>query len=86
MAGGEDLHLPDGDGVEFGQALTLRQAHMDELGVHGFDVGEDEQLLDSREFAHVAFELGVGVAPLFGGEAEQGDVEQVGLAGVGGVR
>ena len=56
---------------------------MDELGVQAFDVGEHEQLLDGGVVAHVAVELGVGVAPLFGGLAEEGDVEQVGLAGVG---
>ena len=33
--------------------------------------------------ADVSFELWVGVAPLFGGLPEEGDVEQVGFAGIG---
>src|SRR3569832_1310835 len=77
------MHLPDGDGVEVGEAFALGQGHVNEFGGHGFDVGEDEQLLDAGVFAHVAFELGVGIAPLFGGLAEQRHVEQIGLGGVG---
>jgi hypothetical protein len=37
---------------------------VDELGVHAFDVGEDEELFDGGVFAHVAVEFGIGGAPL----------------------
>ena len=83
VAGGERLHLPDGDLIEPFQAVALRQGHVDELGVHALNIGQHQQLLDGGVVAHVAFELGIGVAPLLGGLAEQGDVEQVGLVGVG---
>jgi hypothetical protein len=61
----------------------LRQRHIDQFSVHTFDVGQYQQLLDAGVIAHVALQLGVGVAPLFGGEAEQGDIEQIGFAGIG---
>ncbi len=61
----------------------MRQLHMDELGVHVFEVGEDEKLLETGVVAHVAVLTGVGVAPLVGGLSEEGDVEDVGFVGVG---
>lgn len=48
---------------------------MDELGIHGFDISEHKELLDAGVDADVAFALRVGIAPLFGGLAEEGDVE-----------
>lgn len=81
--GGEGLHLADGDLIEPLEPFGLRQAHVDELGVHAFEVGQHEQLLDSGVFAHVAFERRVGVAPLARGLAEKSDIEQVGFVGVG---
>jgi len=83
-AGSERLHLADGNGVEPFQAVALRQGHVNELGVHAFDVGQHEQLLDGGVVTHVAFECGIGVAPLLCGPPEQGDIEQVGLVGVSG--
>ena len=53
---------------------------MNELRVHAFHVGDDEKLLDGSIFAHVAFEFGMGVAPLFHGLTKGGDVEQIGLS------
>lgn len=77
------LHLADGDFVEAFEALALRQRHMDQFGVHALDVGQHQQLLDAGIVTHVAVQLGVGVAPLLGGLAEQGDIEQAGFAGIG---
>ena len=59
------------------------QAHMDEFGIHAFDVGKHEQLFDGGMVAHVAFEFGVGVTPLFRCLAEKGDIEHIGFVGVG---
>ena len=55
---------------------------MNELGVHAFDIGQHQQLLDAGVFAQVAFEFGIGVAPLSGRLAEEGDIQQIGLAGI----
>ena len=60
--GRECLHLADGDLVEAHEAVALRQGHVDELGVHALDVGEDEKLFDRGVVALVAVEPGVGVA------------------------
>jgi hypothetical protein len=46
------------------EPFTLRQSHVNELGVHSFDVGQHEQLFHGRILAHVAFESDIGVAPL----------------------
>ncbi|UCZ57647.1 hypothetical protein LGV61_05050 [Desulfurispirillum indicum] len=56
---------------------------MDKLGIHVLQVCEDEKLFQCRVVAHVAILIGVSFAPFAGGLAEEGDVEQVGLAGVG---
>ena len=77
------MHLADGDLVERWKTIPLWQLHVDELGVHALDIGEHQQLLDGGVLAHVALQLGIGVAPLFGGQTKQGDIEQVGFAGVG---
>lgn len=84
MAGGDEgLHLPDGDLIEPFQPFALRQIHVDELGVHTLDVGQHQQLLNGGVFTHVAFQFRIGVAPLPGGLAEQGHIEQIGFVGVG---
>ena len=75
--------MGDGDFVEFEQAFGCREALADEDGVEAFEVGEDDELLQRGVVADIAFGIGVGVAPLFRGLAEEGDVEEVGLAGVG---
>ena len=85
VAGGEQgSHLGDGDVVEGGETLWLWQALADEHGVQAFEVGEDDELLQRGVVAEVSFGTGIGIAPLFGGLAEEGDVEQVRLAGIDG--
>jgi len=78
------VHLCDGDAVEGSETLLLGQPLADEDGVETFEIGENNQLLQWGVVADVALGVGVGVAPLFGGLAEEGDVEQVGLAGIDG--
>jgi len=51
--------------------------------VQTLDVRQHGKLLDGSAIAHIAFDSGIGVAPLFGGLAKQGDVEKIGFAGVG---
>lgn len=55
---------------------------MDELGVHVFQVGENEELFEACVVAHVAVFAGIGAAPLCGSQAEESDVENVGFVGV----
>jgi hypothetical protein len=56
---------------------------MDKLGIHAFDVGQHEELLNGGVVADVAVKLRISVAPLSGRLAEEGNVEDVGFAGVG---
>ena len=79
---GKCLHLADGDLVEPFQAFALRQFHVDELRIHAFEVDQNQKLFDCRVIAHISVEFGVGLAPLLGGLAEQGDVQEVGLVGI----
>lgn len=51
----------------------------DEDGIEAFQVGEDDELFEWGVVADVALGIGVGIAPLFGGLAEEGDVEEVGF-------
>ena len=53
-------------------------------GVQAFEVGEDDELLQRGMGAEVSLGTGIGVALLFGGLAEEGDVEQIRLAGIDG--
>lgn len=80
---GERLHLPDGNGVEAFQSFSLRQGHVDKLGVQALHIGQHKQLLDGSMIADIACQLGVGVVPLFGGLAEKRNVEQISLGGIG---
>ncbi len=54
----------------------------DEDGIEAFEIGEDDELLQRSVVADVALGVGMGIAPLFRGLAEEGDVEQVGFAGI----
>jgi len=63
--------LGDGDFVELPQLLGRGQALADEDGVEAFKIDEDDELLDGSVVAHVAVCVGVGVAPLRGGLAEE---------------
>ena len=65
-------------------AFRLWQYLADKHGVEAFEVGEDDELLQRGVVADVPFGTGVGLAPLFGGLAEEGDVEQVRFAGIEG--
>ncbi len=58
------------------------QSPADEDGVQAFEVGEDDELFERGVVADVALGVGVGVAPLLRGLSEQGDIEEVGLAGI----
>ena len=82
VGGKEGAHLGDGDFVQLEQALRLGQALPDEDGIEAFEVGEDDELLQRGVVADVAVGVGVGVAPLLRGLAEEGDVEQVGFVGI----
>ena len=74
--------MGDGDLVEFEEPFRRGEALADEHGVEAFEVGEDDELLERRVVAEVALGVGVRVAPLFRGLAEEGNVEQIGLAGI----
>ena len=50
--------------------------------IEAFQIGKDYELFDGCVVADIAFGIGVGCAPLFGGLPEECDVEAVGLAGV----
>ncbi len=56
---------------------------MNELGIHGFNVGKNEELLNGGMVAHVAFFVWVGDTPLLSSAAKERDVEQVSFGGVG---
>ena len=87
VAGGEQsAHLGDGDVVQGPQALRLRESLADKDGVEAFEIGEDDELLQRGVVADVALRVGMSIAPLLRGLAEEGDVEQVGLAGIHGGR
>ena len=84
-AGGKQgSHLGDCDVVEGGEAVGLWQALADEHGVQAFEVGEDDELLQRGVVTDVSLGTRICFAPLFGGLAEKGDVEQVRFAGIDG--
>ena len=66
----------------------MGQSHVNEFGIHAFDIGQHQQLFDSGVVAHVAFHIGIGIPPLFGCLTEEGDIEHVRFVGVdyGGLR
>ena len=80
---GQHLHLADGDLIEPLEPVALRQRHVNEFSVHALDISQHKELLNGGVVAHVAVELGIGVAPLFRRLTKKGHVQQIGLVGVG---
>ena len=77
------MHLADGDLVETFQTVALWKFHMNKFRVHPLDVCEYEQLLHGGMVTHVAAQFGIGVAPLFRGQSEESDIEEISLGGIG---
>lgn len=71
--------MGDGDFVQLEQAFRLGQPLADEHGIEAFEIGEDDKLLKRRVIADISIGVGMGIAPLLRGPAEEGDVEQVGF-------
>lgn len=44
--GCEDLHLSNGDFVKALEALSLREPHIDEFGIHAFQIGKHRELFN----------------------------------------
>lgn len=78
----QGAHLGDGDFIELKESLGLAQALADEDGIEALEVCEDDKLLKRRMVADVAFGIGMGIAPLLRGLAEQSNIEQVGFVGI----
>lgn len=56
---------------------------MDELGIHVFEIGEDEKLLKAGVVAHIAVLARIAFAPFAGSLTKEGHIEKVGLFRVG---
>ena len=56
----------------------------DENGIEAFEIGEDNKLLQRSVIPDVTLGVRMGITPLFRGLAEEGDIEQIGLAGIDG--
>ena len=78
----QHLHLLNRYPVETDEALALRESFGDEHGVQVLHVREANQLVHRGIVAHVAFQVGVRVAPFEGSDAEHGYVQHVGFAGI----
>ncbi len=74
--------MRNGCGVQLRESFGSGQSLMDEHGVDAFQIGQYHQLFQRGVVAHVAGLDGVGFPPLCGGDAKQGNVEQVGLGGI----
>ena len=72
----------DGNAVEAHEAVALRYALVDEHGIDVLHVRQTDEFVHGGIVADVALQVGMGVAPLAGGDAEHGHVEHVGLLGV----
>ena len=78
----EYFHLLYCDLVQFLEAFALREAVVYQHRVDVFEVRHADELVYLGVVAHVALQVGVGVAPLFGGLAEECHVQHVGFGGV----
>jgi len=54
----------------------------DKDGIEAFQIRKDDQLLQRSVVADIPVGVGMGVAPFSGGLAKEGDVGQVGFAGI----
>ena len=78
----QHLHLADGNGVELCQTLRLRDSFVDEHRVQVLQIGQAHELRNVGIVADVAFELRMGIAPLFGRHPEQCHIQNIGFVGI----
>ena len=78
----QHLHLADGDGVELCQTLRLRDSFVDENSIQVLQIGQAHELRNVGIVADVAFELRMGIAPLFGRHTKQRHIQYIGFVGI----
>ena len=78
----QDLHLADGDGVEFCQSLRLRDSLVDEHCVQIFQIGQAHELRYIGIVADVSFKIRMGIAPLFGRHTKQRHIQNIGFVSI----
>jgi len=74
--------LRDGYGIQLRQAFGRGHSLVDENSIDAFQIRQHDQLFQCSGIAHVAGLAKVGLPPLRCGDTKQGDVEQVGFAGI----
>lgn len=78
----KQLHLPDGNRVQFDQSLFLRQSVIDKKSIQIFQIRQADQLGYIREITDIAFLVWITLSPLFGGHPEQGHIQHIRFVGI----
>ena len=78
----QHLHLADGNGVELCQTLRLRDSLVDEHCIQVFQIRQAHELRNVGIVTDVAFDIRMGIAPLFGRHTKQRHIQNIGFVGI----
>ena len=78
----QHLHLADGNGVELYQALRLRDPLVDEYCIQVFQIRQAHELRNVGIVTDVAFDIRMGIAPLFGRHTKQRHIQNIDFVGI----
>ena len=81
--GSQHLHLAYRNFVESLESISLRHPHVNQLGIHAFNIGQHEQLFNCGVITHVPTKVRVAISPLFGGLAKQSNIQNICFVSVG---
>ena len=71
------IHLLDGNLIQLDKPFALWHTIVDKNGVDIFHIREADEFVNGGIVADIVLEVGVCLAPLFGGHAKHGHVEHV---------
>ena len=75
-------HLMDGDLIELNQAFLLWHSMFNKHCIEILHIGEAYQFIDRGVIPYIAFEVGIGIAPLFRCHAEHSHIQHIGFIGI----
>ena len=70
----QDLHLLDGNLIEFDKPFTLWNTLVDKHGIDILHIWQAYQFVDGGIVTDIALQVGIGLSPLLGGHAEHGHI------------
>ena len=75
----QDLHLLDGNLIEFYKPFSLWNTIIDKHGIDILHIRQAYQFVDGGIVTDIAFQIGICLSPLLGGHSGHCDVQYIGF-------